>query len=184
MAGSRIRPPISEKDHLLGRPDAPVTLMEYGDFECPHCARAHSVVQQLRAVLGDQLRYVYRHFPLSQIHPHATLAAEASEAAAAQGRFWEMHDLLYRDPQSLDLDSLIRKAEWLQLDVLRFATELNERVHSGGVAADFRSGLRSGVVGTPAFFLNGERFEGPWDFERLLGAMQVLIRRRFAGEAA
>ena len=154
--------PVNERDHIAGAMDAPVVLVEYGDFECPHCARAYPIVEAARRYLGKELAVVYRHFPLAEMHPHATLAAEASEAAGAQGKFWEMHHLLFASQNALEEQDLLAYAGTLELDVRRFASELAEGKHTKKVRDDFRGGVRSGVNGTPTFFINGARFDGNW----------------------
>jgi len=163
---------VDKRDHLQGPPDAPVTLVEYGDFECPHCGAAYPIVKRIQKVMGAQLRFVFRHFPLTQIHPHAEGAAEASEAAGAQGQFWEMHDLLFENQRALDAMHLPGYAEELNLDSRRFVRELEERVHQRRVREDFMSGVRSGVNGTPAFFINGVRYDESWDLVPLLEALK------------
>jgi protein-disulfide isomerase len=173
-------PPVDERDHVQGPADAPVTLVEYGDFECPYCAAAHLIVKKVQETMGDQLRFVFRHFPLTQIHPHAEGAAEASEAAAAQGQFWEMQDLLYENQQALDATHLLGYAEDLGLDTQRFVRELEERVYQPRVREDFMSGVRSGVNGTPAFFINGIRYDGSWDLVPLLEALESVSRQKVA----
>ena len=160
--------PVGPRDHILGSPAAAVTLVEYGDFECPYCGAAYPIVKQIQQNLGEQLCFVFRHFPLTQIHPHAERAAEAAEAAGAQGRFWEMHDLLFENQQSLDDRNLLRLAKVLKLDIERFAHELVEGTYLERVREDFMSGVRSGVNGTPTFFINGVRHDGPWDMQSLL----------------
>ena len=154
--------PVSPRDHIRGRIDAPVTLVEYGDFECPHCGRAYHIVKSAERALGKKLAVVYRHFPLAEIHPHATLAAEAAEAAAAQGKFWEMHDALFENQDALEQEDVLGYAESLDLDLTRFAQELASDAYAKKVRDDFRGGVRSGVNGTPTFFINGERFDGNW----------------------
>jgi protein-disulfide isomerase len=156
---------VGARDHRAGTDDAPVTLVEYGDFECPSCGLAYPLVRSLQRELGTDLRFVYRHFPLTLVHPHAQLAAEAAEASGAQGRFWEMHDLLYEHQQALEGDDLLQYGDALGLDVDRMAAELADGTHSRRLQDDFRSGVRSGVNGTPTFFVNGERFDEPWSAE-------------------
>jgi protein-disulfide isomerase len=168
----RLTVPVSERDHVLGPATAPVTLVEYGDYECPFCGAAHASLQQVRQVMGDDLRFVYRHFPLTQIHPHAYQAAEAAEAAGAQGRFWEMHDLLFENQDRLGLRDLIGYAGALDLDLERFVTDLRGHAHAGRLREDFLSGVRSGVNGTPTFFVNGVRHDGGYDPESLLEALR------------
>jgi len=165
--------PVSERDHVLGPATAPVTLVEYGDYECPFCGAAHPIVKQVRQAMGDDLRFAYRHFPLSQIHPHAYQAAEAAEAAGAQGRFWEMHDLQFAHQDRLDLRDLIGYAGALDLDLERFVTDLRGHAYAGRLREDFLSGVRSGVNGTPTFFVNGMRHDGGYDFETLLEALRA-----------
>lgn len=162
MNSAQLVVPVSERDHIAGSLDAPVVLVEYGDFECPHCGRAYPIVKGAKRALGDELAVVYRHFPLAEIHPHATLAAEAAEAAGAQGAFWEMHDILFGHQNALEPENLLAYADMLGLDRAQFAREVDTGVHSAKVREDFRSGVRSGVNGTPTFFINGERFDGNW----------------------
>jgi NhaA family Na+:H+ antiporter len=156
MAPATLSPPVDAvRDHLRGGSDAAVTLVEYGDFQCPYCGDAYPVVQELLARFGDRLRFVFRHMPLIDLHPRARAAAEAAEAAAAQGRFWEMHDRLFTHQLELSDADLRRHAEAIGLDVGRFDRELREGVHAGRVEADYRSGVRSGTPSTPRFFVNG-----------------------------
>jgi protein-disulfide isomerase len=169
---AKLMVPVSDRDHVQGPADAPVTLVEYGDFECPYCAAAHVIVKQVREIMGDQLRFVFRHFPLTQIHPYAEHAAEASEAAGAQGQFWEMHDLLYENQPMLDSLHLVMYAEKLGLEGERFVRELEEGIYRERVRGDFLSGVRSGVNGTPAFFIRGVRYDGSWDFPPLVEALE------------
>jgi protein-disulfide isomerase len=136
--------------------------VEYGDFECPHCGRAHPIVQGIRRYMGEQLRFVYRHFPLVEAHPHAEHAAEAAEAAGAQGRFWEMHDILFRNQHALEDEDLVLYAARIGVDAQRVARELAAGTYARKVRDDFRGGIRSGVNGTPTFFINGSRFDGNW----------------------
>jgi protein-disulfide isomerase len=165
--------PVSpNRDHIRGPIDAPVTLVEYGDYECPYCGVAHPIVTAVQERMGPELRFVFRHFPLTTVHPHAELAAEAAEAAGAQRKFWPMHDMLYENQQGLD-PFLVTYAETLSLDIDRFRIDLRDRVHATKVADDFMSGVRSGVNGTPSFFINGHRQQGPWDFASLLAAAQL-----------
>jgi protein-disulfide isomerase len=165
-------PVLAARDHIRGPMEAPVTLVEYGDYECPYCGAAHVVVNELLARSGDDLRFVFRHFPLTNIHPHAELAAEAAEAAGAQGMFWEMHDVLYENQQRLEAAHLMAYADALGLDTDRFARELAEHFHAQRVFEDFVSGARSGVHGTPTFYINGIRHDGPWDLPHLLAAVE------------
>jgi Na+/H+ antiporter NhaA len=162
-----------EYDHIRGALDAPVTLLEYGDYECPYCVDAVPVINELLERLGDELRYVWRHLPLSDVHPSAQLAAEASEAAAAQGHYWEMHDRLLADSSELSAAEIHALAKELGLDVDRFESDLHHRRHAARVAADVRSADASDVTGTPTFFVNGRRHEGVYNVEVLTREIQA-----------
>jgi protein-disulfide isomerase len=165
--------PVDEdRDHVQGPTDAAVTLVEYGDYECPYCGAAYPIVKEVQARMGDRLRFVFRNFPITTSHPHAEQAAESAEAAAAQGRFWEMHDVLYENQRRLEDEDLRTYAEQLGLDVERLAGELAEHVHAERVREDFMSGVRSGVNGTPTFYINGVRHDDSYDFEILLASAE------------
>jgi Na+/H+ antiporter NhaA len=161
-----------ERDHIRGPIDAPVTVVEYGDFECPYCGQAEPVVRELRRDFTD-VRYVWRHVPLNDVHPHAQLAAEAAEAAADQGAFWEMHDLLLDNQDALQPDDLVAYAELLGLDVERFTNSLREHTGAGRVAEDIDSADLSGVTGTPTFFINSRRQHGAYDIASLSAAVRA-----------
>jgi len=165
-------PVADDRDHVQGPADAAVTLLEYGDYECPFCGAAYPIVKQVQETMGERLRFVFRNFPITTAHPHAEQAAEAAEAAAAQGQFWPMHDLLYENQRDLETDDLIAYASRLGLDVPRFQRELAHHVHAARVREDFMSGVRSGVNGTPTFYIDGERYEGSYDAEPLLDALK------------
>ncbi|NMR21380.1 Na+/H+ antiporter NhaA [Cellulomonas fimi] len=167
------RPVDPEHDHVRGRPSAPLTLVEYADFECPFCARATGVSREVRQHFGADLRYVFRHLPLPDVHPHAELAAAASEAAAAQGRFWELHDVLFERQDRLELEDLAGYAAELGLDVERFLRELDEQTHAGRIRADVASAEASGARGTPTFFVGGRRHVGPYDAGTLIAALEA-----------
>ena len=176
---SQLRGAVSERDHLRGSLSrAAVVLVEYGDYECPHCAAAQPVVDQLALTLGEQLCTVWRHFPLTQIHLQAQRAAEAAEAAGAQGAFWAMHELLFARQPMFDESALAEYAAELGLDEVRFTTELLSGVHVQRVRADFMSGVRSGVNGTPTFFINGARYDGAYEVHALLAALKAAQRTR------
>jgi len=164
--------PVSDRDHVQGPAGAPVTLVEYGDYECPHCGRAYPIVKEAQQRMGRRLQFVFRNFPLRESHPHAQHAAEAAEAAGAQGKFWEMHDRLFERQFALDDDYLIEYAVDLGLDQERVRTELAQGIYQPRVREDFRSGVTSGVNGTPTFFINGMRYDGAWDLEPLLAALR------------
>ncbi len=173
---SKLTPPVSDRDHSQGPAHAPVTLVEYGDYECPYCGEAYPVVEAIKKRLGGQLRFVFRNFPLSQAHPHAEHAAEAAEAAGDQGKFWEMHDLLYENQQALEDEDLLRYAATLGLDVPRFTRDIAGHTPATRVREDFRSGVRSGVNGTPTFFINGVRHDRSFDLATLLAAIEEALR--------
>jgi protein-disulfide isomerase len=165
--------PVTEsRDHIQGPADAPLTLVECGDYECPYCGAAYPIIKEVQARMGDRLRFVFRNFPISTSHPHAEHAAEAAEAAGAQSRFWPMHDLLYENQQRLGDQDLHTYAELLGLDLERFDHELAEHVHAARVHDDFLSGVRSGVNGTPSFYINDVRHDDSFDAETLLTALQ------------
>lgn len=169
---TRLTPPISDRDHVLGPADAPVTLVEYGDYECPYCGMAHPIVASILRQMGDSIRLVYRHFPLTRLHPHAEHAAEMAEAAGDRGKFWPMHNLLFQNQHALDDENLVAYAARLEAHPDWAAFALASHTFAERVREDFMSGVRSGVNGTPTFFINGIRHDGPWDEPTLLEALQ------------
>jgi protein-disulfide isomerase len=168
----RLVMPVSPRDHILGPIDARSVLVEYGDYECPFCRAAQPVVKAVKAAMGDEVALVFRHFPLSNIHPFAWKAAEAAEAAGAQGAFWEYHDTLFENQEALDVRSLVAYAQELGLDAHRFAEELASDLDAKRVHEDFRSGILSGVNGTPTFFVNGVRYDGGRDPKSMVLALR------------
>ena len=166
-------PPVGPHDHTIGPADAPVTLVEYGDYECPHCGRAYPIVEAVRGRMGELLRFVYRHFPLTQIHPHAADAAEMAEVAGSDGRFWPMHHTLFVHQAELGPEHLVAHAASIGLDPQRAAAALLAHTFAARVREDFLSGVRSGVNGTPTFFINGLRYDGSWDAPALLDALEA-----------
>jgi Na+/H+ antiporter NhaA len=166
-----------DEDHIRGAADASVTLVEYGDFECPYCGRAEPTLRELLLEIGDDVRFVFRHLPLTDVHPHAQLAAEATEAAGEQGRFWEMHDLLFEHQDALTGRDLLRYAEDLGLDLERFRKDLKRHEHAPRVARDVESAELSGVAGTPTFFINGQRHHGAYDIATLKRAVKAARAR-------
>lgn len=161
------------RDHILGNVDAPVTLVEYGDYECPHCAKAQPVVEAVREAMGDKLRIVFRSFPLGEIHKHAQHASEAVEAAGEQGKYWEMHDAVFaHQREGLADEKLIALAGGVGADKTKVETALKDGTFTDRVKEDFLSGVRSGVNGTPTFFINGTRHDDSWDEETLLAALK------------
>jgi Na+/H+ antiporter NhaA len=173
-----------ERDHIRGHEDAPVTLVEYGDFACTYCGQAERVIRELLSEFGDDVRYVWRHLPLNDVHPHAQLAAEASEAAAAQGRFWEMYDTLLNHQGDLRPEDVTGYAEQLGLDADRLADDLRRRAHASRVSEDVSSADESGVSGTPTFFVNGRRHYGAYDIATLSDTVRSVRGRRMRGVSA
>lgn len=169
-----LTPAVSdERDHIAGPASAPVTLVEYGDYQCPSCGRAYPIVKSLQQALGDELRFVFRNFPLGDAHPNAEHAAEAAEWAGVQGNYWGMHDALYENQQQLDDRALLGHASGLGLNPRELARALEDGAYRARVREDFRSGVRSGVNGTPTFFINGTRYDGNWtDAEEFLDALR------------
>jgi protein-disulfide isomerase len=158
-------------------------MVEYGDYECPHCGRAYPIVQQVQKQIGKHLRFVFRNFPLSEMHPHAEAAAEVAEFAAAQGKFWEMHDRLFENQERLGDTLFLQLGEELQLSTTALRQALEQRTFEARVRADFKGGVRSGVNGTPTFFINGHRHDGSFDFETLVSAIrQAMVTAKSAGE--
>jgi len=177
---SHLASAVRSQDHVQGPENAPITLVEYGDFECPYCGRAYGILKELQEDLGPQLRLVYRHFPLATIHPHAEDAALTSEAAAEQGKFWEMHDLLFENQKDLEIGDLEDYARTLGLDVARLEESLKTRKLFPRIKEDFLSGVRSGVNGTPTFFINGARHNGSFEYPVLIRAIQQAAEVRLA----
>ncbi|MEA2403934.1 MAG: hypothetical protein QOE08_581, partial [Thermoleophilaceae bacterium] len=173
-----------DRDHIRGPREAPLTLLEYGDYQCPYCGQAEVVIRELLDSFGGDLRYVWRHLPLSDVHPNAQMASEAAEAAAAQGAFWEMNDKLLSHQDELSPGDLGRYADELGLDKARFWDELRGREHAAHVEEDVASADASGVAGTPSFFINGRRHQGAYDVDTLTAAVQAADRRRRIRETA
>jgi protein-disulfide isomerase len=166
---------IEEHDHVRGAREAQVSLVEYGDFQCPYCARAHAALTELMQQHGERVALVYRHLPLADLHPFAAPAAEAAEAAGAQGKFWEMHDALFENQDMLDEDALPALASSLGLDTQRFARELADGKHRPRVEADAEQARALGARGTPTFFINGERYDGDSDHASLASALKKAL---------
>ena len=164
--------PVNERDHVWGPTTAPVTLVEYGDYSCLYCAQAYLIIKKIKRWLGDELRFVFRNFPMPRTNPNAQYAAEAAEAAGAQGRFWEMHNFLFENQKALDNGHLARYAKTLGLDVDTFDREIADSPYQIRVREDFMSGVRSGVYTTPRFFINGMRHDDSSDFDTLLDAIK------------
>jgi protein-disulfide isomerase len=166
---------VTAEDHAQRPESAPVTVVEYGDYECPHCGHAYPIVKQVQKHFGKRLRFVFRNFPLSEIHPHAEDAAEAAEFAGAQGKFWEMHDLLFENQERLDEALYLALAQELELPAGTLRKALEVGTYRTRVRAEFTGGVRSGVNGTPTFFVNGHRHDGPFEFEDLVLAIDEAL---------
>lgn len=169
----RLSPPLEEVDHLRGEPGAPLELVMFGDFQCPFCLGAQSVLRRVRERLGDRLLFAFRHLPIPERHPLAPLAAEASESAAAQGRFWEYHDALFENQPKLSRETMLAVATDLGLDADRIAAEIDAEAHRERIARDLDSAAKSGATGTPTFFTNGVRLFGAYDASSLIEALET-----------
>jgi len=167
--------PVSERDHFRGNLEAPITLLEYGDYECPDCFHAAPIVNELRRDFGDRLRFVFQHFPNSTIHPHASVAAQGAEAAGAQGKFWEMHDVLYKHQKDLIDHDITHFALMIGIEPYRFEAEISSQRYAPRVAEDYQSGVSSGVKGTPTFFINGLRYRGTAEKDAMAQSIQQVL---------
>ena len=165
--------PDRARDHISGSADGSVRLLEYGDFECPACGAAQPIVEEIQRRLGDDLCFAFRHFPLTRIHPHAEHAAEAAEAAGAQGNFWGMHHVLFENQGALEDQDIAKYAADLDLDAMRLIREVTSSMYSPRIREDFKSGVRGGVNGTPTFFINGARYDGPIGLTHLLKSLTL-----------
>jgi len=172
---SKLSVPVSDKDHRQGDPDAPCMLVEYGDYQCPSCGHAYPIVKRVQKHFGKRLLFVFRNFPLSEMHPYAESAAETAEFAGAHHKFWEMHDLLYENQDRLDDALLFQLAQQLQLDPEKLRQALASKEFEPRVRTDFRGGVRSGVNGTPTFFINGQRHDGAYDYASLVEAIEGVL---------
>jgi protein-disulfide isomerase len=172
-----LTPAVSTRDHIQGPTDAPLTLVEYGDYQCPYCGAAYPVVKRLQKSFNKKLRFVFRNFPLTQAHPYAMIAAEAAEAAALQGKFWEMHDYIYENQDELEPDVLPAWAGEVGLDLGQFGTAIKQGEISKRIKEDRTGGIRSGVNGTPCFFINGIRYDGAADFDLLRATVEEQLTK-------
>lgn len=166
--------PVNENDHIQGNIDAPIVLVEYGDFECSYCGRAYPIIKKVQKHLGKDLCFVFRSFPLAQSHPNAMHAAEAAEIVTSTGKFWEYHDLLYENQETLDDGSLARFAAQFGIDEKDMLQDLESGEYEDQVKESFNGGVESGVNGTPSFFVNGSRYDGDWEYEPLLEYLSSL----------
>ncbi|MCD7971933.1 MAG: DsbA family protein [Candidatus Azobacteroides sp.] len=167
---------INDTDHILGSKDAPVELLEYADYECPYCGQAYKVIKEIQKEMGDKLRFVFRNFPLQELHPFAVHAAIAAEAATAQDKFWEMHDMLFENQRRLEDEYLITYAREVGMDTNRFEEDFMKDEFFQKVKADFESGVNCGVEGTPAFFVNGKRYDGNWKSPEFKSYLKSLVK--------
>jgi len=170
-----LKPPFTSTDHYKGSLKSPVQLLEFGDFQCPHCGAAHPMLKKIEKTFGHELLFIFRHFPLSESHPWAQLAAIASEAAGRQGNFWEMFDLIFENQYRLNRELLLGLAKTLHLNIKEFHNDLEDPVLAAKVESDFESGILSGVNGTPSFYINNEKYNGPYTFESLTLALEKAI---------
>jgi protein-disulfide isomerase len=171
---SKLKPAVGPTDHIQGNSSAQIELVEYGDYQCPHCGRAYPIIKSIQSELGDALKFVFRNFPLQEIHPNALNAAVAAEAAGAQEKYWEMHDIIFENQSHLDDASLVKFADKLGVDVEKFEEDFEKPEFLEKVESDFESGVRSGVNGTPSFFINGQKYEGSWEKTALLQHLRSL----------
>jgi len=172
---SKLKPPVNSNDHIQGDAHAPIELVEYGDYQCPHCGHAYPIIKSIQQQLGGQLKFVFRNFPLAEMHPNATNAAVATEAAAVQGKFWEMHDIIFENQEHLGNSHLVKYAAKIGLDAEQFKADFENPAALEKVESDFESGVRSGVNGTPSFFINGTKYNGNWEEVDLLEYLQSLV---------
>ncbi len=173
---THLKPVVSSKDHIQGNVKASLELVEYGDYQCGHCGHAYPIIKAIQHALGDNLKFVFRNFPLIEPHPDAFKAAVASEAAALQNKFWEMHDIIYENQENLNAKALVLYSEKIGLDIARFQVDIQKDIVIAKVDDDFESGVRSGVNGTPSFFINGNKYDGDWEESALLQYLKTRIR--------
>ena len=171
---SKLKPPVNSKDHYEGSENAPIELVEYGDYQCPNCGHAYPIIKSIQKKLGNKLKFVFRNFPLAEAHPDATHAAIAAETASSQNKFWEMHDIIFENQERLDDTHLVRYAEKIGLDIKQFETDFEKPEFAEKVENDFESGIHSGVNGTPSFFINGQKYNGDWDEKPFLAYLETL----------
>jgi protein-disulfide isomerase len=171
-----LKPPVSDKDHIQGANDATIVLVEYGDYQCPHCGHAYPILKKIQKQLGDELKFVFRNFPIEESHPYAVQAAVASEAAASQNKYWQMHDALFEHQYDLSEAGILTLAQNLKLDLKKFTSDWQSEELSQKVEDDFESGVRSGVNGTPGFFINGRQYYDNWEYEPFLNHLKGLLQ--------
>jgi protein-disulfide isomerase len=172
---SKLKPPVNEQDHMNGNPDSKIILVEFGDFQCPHCRAAYPILKKMEGIYKDRMNFVFRHFPLAELHPYAQAAAVASEAASNQGKFWQMHDLIFENQPSLGLEMLLQLAESLKLNMKTFQHDFKDPKLMKKVEENFESGIISGVNGTPSFYINGAKYNESYDFTSLSHAIDQVL---------
>lgn len=170
-----LKVPVTANDHIQGEMNDPITLVQYGDYECPYCGRAYPIIKRVQKHFGKQLKFVFRNFPLTEMHPHAEIAAETAEFAASHGRFWEMHDLIYENQKTLSLELLLELVENLGLSPIDLKNVLEKRTFEPKIRNDFMGGVRSGVNGTPTFFINDYRHNGSFEYQDLISAIEGTV---------
>lgn len=173
---SGLKPSVNSNDHVQGNKNAPITLVEYGDYQCPHCGHAYPIIKSIQKKFGDKLKFVFRNFPLAELHPNATNAAVATEAASPQHKFWEMHDIIFENQQYLRDVDLIKYATKTGLNLEQFESDFEKPEFLQKVDADFESGVRSGVNGTPSFFINGEKYNGSWEENDFVAHLEASVK--------
>ncbi len=171
-----LKPGVNQNDYKQGNPAAPIVMVEYGDYACPYCGEAFPIIEKLRSTLGDKLLFVFRFFPLEAVHPNANNAALAAQAASMQGKFWEMHHLLYINSDKLEWEGLVAMADTIGLNLQQFEADIQNGKLQDKIDDDLESGLRSGVNGTPSFFVNGEKYSGDWAYEDFLMYLKELTK--------
>jgi protein-disulfide isomerase len=171
----KLNPPVNKKDHVQGSSNALIELLEFGDFQCPHCGAAYPIIKEIQKASGKKLKFVFRNFPLSEAHPMALPAAIAAEAAGKQNQFWEMHDVIFENQMALSKTAVFKFAKMLSLNIPSFEKDLQDKSLAEKIEADFESGIKSGVNGTPSFFINGYKYEGSYDFDSLMQGLHVAV---------
>jgi len=170
-----LKTPVSKDDHIQGNFNAPITLVEYGDYECPYCGNAEPIVKNLQKHFSKQMRFIFRNFPLAEVHPYAMLAAETAEFADSKGKFWEMHDLLYKNQSLLNPELCIKLVQGLKLPTEEYEIAIQNHAFEEKIKRSFMSGVRSGVNGTPTFFINEQRYNGPAELEEMISAIEEAV---------
>lgn len=171
-----LKVPVTKDDHIQGNENALITLVEYGDYQCPYCGTAFAIIKGLQSSFGKDLRFVFRNFPLQEVHPYAKVAAEIAEFAGEKGLFWEMHDLIYENQENLGMPLLIELTQTIGLPIKDLEIALENEKYVSKIQKDFLGGVRSGVNGTPTFFINGNRYNGPIEYDDLFSAIDSILK--------